>query len=96
MAFVSLILYGSFLFVQNFKHKAHYLAKDVLDDQVAKPARKSVIASSVILHRSLVAAVMLADSMAPDLNSFIAHIGAPVALSGIITACVVLYCLRVF
>jgi Ca2+:H+ antiporter len=90
ISIVSLLLYFSFLFVQNFKHKAHYVAIDLLDEQENKPALKTVIASAILLPVNLVAVVMLAHYLAPDLDAFIVYIDAPVALSGIIIACVVL------
>jgi Ca2+:H+ antiporter len=90
VAVVTLVLYGGFLFVQNFKHRSHYVSKEELEEVIEKPSKRETIISAVLLPVCLVAVVLLAESMAPDLEDFINDIGAPHALAGIIIACVVL------
>jgi Ca2+:H+ antiporter len=89
VAVSTLVLYGGLLFVQNFRHKDHFVG-DYASEHHAKPSRRSTILSALLLPVHLVAVVMLAESMAPELDEFIDAVGAPVALSGIIIACVVL------
>jgi Ca2+:H+ antiporter len=89
VAVITLALYGSLLFVQNFRHKDHFVGAQV-GERTLRPTRRSTILSAVLLPVHLGAVVLLAESMAPDLDTFIDAIGAPVALSGIIIACVVL------
>ncbi len=89
IAVITLALYASLLFVQNFRHKDHFVV-DQIGEPGMKPSGRSTALSGVLLPVHLGAVVMLAESMAPELNAFIAGIGAPVALSGIIIACVVL------
>lgn len=90
VAIVSLILYGSFLFTQNYKHKAHYLTMTDDITSTVRPSFKSFVSSALLLALNLIAVVMLSDSLAPDLDQLINYLDAPVALSGIIIACVVL------
>lgn len=90
VAIVSLALYGSFLYTQNFKHRAHYLPLDIVDENVTKPDFKTFMGSAIILPLSLIAVVLLSDSLAPDLDHLVQYLDAPVALSGFIIACVVL------
>jgi len=89
VAVVTLALYGGLLFVQNFRHKDHFVDDAMVESRV-KPSRRSTAISSVLLPLHLIAVVLLADNMAPELDDLIDAIGAPVALSGIIIACVVL------
>ncbi len=89
VALITLALYGSLLFVQNFRHKDHFVEGQV-SETVVKPSRRSTTLSTVLLPVHLGAVVLLAESMAPELDAFIDAIHAPVALSGIIIACVVL------
>lgn len=90
VAIVSLILYGSFLYTQNFKHKAHYVSINAADEEESKPEFKVYIGSVVLLPLNLIAVVLLSDSLAPDLDHLVQYLDAPVALSGFIIACVVL------
>jgi len=90
VAFISLGLYGSFLFVQNFKHTNDFVSADELPEFHEKPTKQATILSGILLPVNLLAVVLLAESMAPDLEKFILSIGAPIALSGIIIACIIL------
>lgn len=90
VAICTLLLYGVFLFVQNFKHRSHFVEPDLVAEWVEPPSPKATALSALLLPLNLFAVVMLAESLAPDLESFIAQVGAPHALSGIIIACVVL------
>jgi Ca2+:H+ antiporter len=89
VALITLALYGSLLFVQSFRHKDHFVGDNVIQSWV-KPSRRSTTLSAVLLPVHLLVVVLLAESMAPELDTFIDAIGAPLALSGIIIACVVL------
>jgi Ca2+:H+ antiporter len=87
---VTLLLYGTLLFVQNFRHKDHYLSDEEIEDNTAKPGSGALILNSFLLPLNLIATVLLTESMAPDLDKFIIRIGAPISLSGILIACVIL------
>lgn len=90
VALVTLTLYVSFLFVQNFRHRSHFISEEESTEPIEKPSGAATVLSSILLPINLLAVVLLAESLAPDLEHFIEAIGAPVALSGIIIACVVL------
>ncbi len=89
VAVITLALYGSLLFVQNFRHRDHFIG-DNMAEPLIKPSGRATALSAVLLPVHLGAVVLLAESMAPELDAFIDAIHAPVALSGIIIACVVL------
>lgn len=92
VAIVTLILYGSFLFVQNFRHKSDFIHSAQSEEEIlhASPDKKIFRWSIILLPVNLVAVVLLAESLAPDLDHFIEYIGAPKALEGVIIASVIL------
>ncbi len=90
VAIITLLLYGSFLFVQNFRHKDHFIAVNEIDESVEIPSKRETFISAIFLPFNLIAVVLLAESMAPDLELFIVQLGAPVSLAGIIIASIIL------
>lgn len=90
VALVTLVLYGIFLFVQNFRHRADFSTEAEAEGQHVPPARKTFWHAAALLPLNLVAVVLLAEGLAPDLDRLIDGLGAPHALSGIIIACVIL------
>jgi len=90
VAIVTLLLYGTFLFVQNFRHRADFTPSEDREAQAEPPSRKAVWQAAVLLPANLLAVVLLAEGLAPDLDRLIDGMGAPKALSGIIIACVIL------
>lgn len=90
IATITLVLYGSFLFVQNFRHREDYVGQGRQDEAPVRPGKRETIISAILLPVALFAVVMLAESMAHDLEHFIESLGAPMALSGVIIALVVL------
>ncbi len=94
IALVSLVLYGSFVFVQAVRHRNYFLdATDhqelLLIDQT-KVSNTNTYVSAGLLLLSLVAVVLLAKSLAPTIESFVASIHAPHQLVGVIIASIVL------
>jgi Ca2+:H+ antiporter len=87
---ITLLLYISFLFVQTIRHKNDFISEEEMQEVNAKPGKKATWLSAILLPLNLVTVVLLAESLAPDLEIWIHKIGAPQALSGIIVACVVL------
>ena len=88
---VSLVLYGTFVFVQTVRHPADFLPQ--ADDEPAAhspPPASAAIASFVLLLLCLVAVVGLAKSLTPAVSAGVAAIGAPQAVVGIVIAAVVL------
>lgn len=93
IAAVSLVLYGTFVLVQTVRHRDYFLPEDAAADaeaHAAPPGRKIAALSAGLLLLCLVAVVLLAKKLAPDIESAVAAMGAPKALVGIIIAAVVL------
>ena len=92
VALISLILYGLFLFIQTKRHREYFLQKDDehKETAVGSPSNATTAVSSIFLLISLSAVVILAESLAPGIESGVSKIGAPHSLVGIIIAMVVL------
>lgn len=91
-AIVSLILYGSFLFVQTHRHRDYFLPVRVDEDtaDVLPPPNKVALASAGLLLGSLVVVVALAKVLTPAVEHGIEAVGAPKSFVGIIIAGLVL------
>lgn len=92
ISIVSLILYASFVFVQNFKHKELFLPSGENSDErtIEKPSGKAALFSFILLLVCLGAVIMLAESLAPDLENLIERMHAPHSLAGIVIAFIIL------
>lgn len=91
VAAVTLILYASFLFVQNFRHRQDFMAKEEQDEpHHPRPEVKTTIASAILLPIFLVAVVLLAEHLAPELEHLIERAGAPKEIAGVIIAVIIL------
>lgn len=93
IAVVSLILYGTFVFVQTVRHRDYFLPSGAADDvqaHAAPPAASVAAASLALLVASLAAVVLLAKRLSPQLELAVAAAGAPAAVVGIVIAGVVL------
>jgi Ca2+:H+ antiporter len=89
---VSLVLYGSFVFVQTIRHRDYFLPLENGDDEthVTPPSNTSALISAGLLLASLVAVVGLAKALTPMLEAGIGKAGAPEAVIGIVIAALVL------
>ena len=102
VGFVSLVLYGAFVFIQTIKHRDYFLdeihekivaeqsALSVGQTPVAHVERAPLGWTLAALVLSLVVVVLLAKSLAPGLTSFVRAIGAPIAAVGVFIAALVL------
>ncbi len=93
VAVVTLILYGSFLFVHTISHKSDFIsdgADAASHSHGDAPTKTKAIISAILLVVLLVVVVMLAESMAHPLESWIDDVGAPKEISGIIIASIIL------
>jgi Ca2+:H+ antiporter len=90
VAFVSLVLYLSFIFVQNFQHKDQFVETSDADEPYKGPTVKEASMSSILLLVCLAVVVFLAESLAPDLHAILDKYKAPHTLAGVIIACIVL------
>ena len=91
-AVVSLILYGSFIFVQTVRHRDYFLpvGAESAEGHAPPPANKIAFISAALLLGSLVVVVALAKSITPAVEQGIAAVGAPKSVVGIIIAGLVL------
>jgi Ca2+:H+ antiporter len=93
IAAVSLVLYGTFVLVQAVRHRDYFLPEGADGDEEAHappPPVRLTAQSGVLLPVCLVAVVLLAKALAPDIEAGVAAMGAPKSLVGIIIAAVVL------
>ena len=90
VAVSTLILYGTFILVQNVRHREHFLSDGETDEIFSPPSKEITWISLLLLIICLGAVVFLAESLAPGLESWVKSIGAPVSLVGVIIALVVL------
>lgn len=93
IAVVSLVLYLTFVLVQTVRHRDYFLppqASADADAHAAPPSGAIAALSGGLLVACLVAVVLLAKKLAPDIESAVAALGAPKALVGVIIAAVVL------
>ena len=89
----SLILYGSFVFVQTIRHRDYFLPDVNTADEDAHaepPSNKTTLVSLGLLSVSLVAVVGLAKAVSPAIELWVMKIGAPLTTVGIIIALLVL------
>ena len=93
IAIVSVVLYGTFVFVQTVRHRDYFLPNEAGENHeahAAPPTNKIAVFGMLLLLACLVAVVLLAKILAPGIEAIIATAGAPKALVGIIIAGVVL------
>jgi Ca2+:H+ antiporter len=89
---ISLVLYGSFIFVQTVRHRDYFLPAEVGSEEVHAPPPSDTIAllSAGLLLAALVAVVGLAKALTPTLETGIARLDAPKAAVGVVIAALVL------
>jgi Ca2+:H+ antiporter len=89
---VSLVLYGSFVFVQTVRHRDYFLPVEADDEEAhaPPPPNRLAVLSAGLLLVSLVAVVGLAKTLTPTVEFAIAYLGVPKAVVGIIIAGLVL------
>jgi Ca2+:H+ antiporter len=89
---VSLLLYGSFVFVQTVRHRDYFLPVNAGNDEAhaPPPSSKTAVVSGGILLAALVAIVGLAKVLTPTVEVGVASLGASEAVVGIVIAALVL------
>ena len=93
---VSLVLYGTFVFVQTVRHRDYFLPQAdsalAADEEIHAPlpSNAATFASVALLLTALVAVVGLAKALTPTLERIVDNAGAPKAVVGIVIAAVVL------
>ena len=88
---VSLVLYGSFVFILTVRHRDYFLAIEHDDEKApAPPSNTTAIVSLGLLLAALVAVVGLAKFLTPTLEIGVARLDVPKAVVGIVIAALVL------
>jgi Ca2+:H+ antiporter len=89
---VSLVLYGSFVFIQTVRHRDYFIALEGDDKEAHAPApsNRATLISVVLLLAALVAVVGLAKGLTPTIELAVARFGVPKAVVGSIIAVLVL------
>lgn len=92
---LSLVLYGTFVFVQTIRHRDYFLQQDDAEftnpqNHVPPPSNAKAFVSGIVLLISLVAVVLLAKALSPSIERGINTMGAPRAVVGIAIALLVL------
>jgi len=87
---VSLVLYGSFIFVQTVRHRDYFLPPQDTAEDAPPPSTRASLFSFGLLLVCLVAVVLLAKSLTPALEAGVAWLHAPKAVVGIVIATLVL------
>jgi Ca2+:H+ antiporter len=88
---VSLVLYGSFVFVQTARHRDYFLPVETADEEAhAPPSGRMAALSAGLLIVCLVAVVGLAKTLTPTVELGVARLGVPKAVVGIVIAALVL------
>ena len=91
-AIVSLLLYGSFVFVQTVRHRDYFLPVNRKDEDAhaQPPSNRTALVSAGLLVAALVAVVGLAKALTPTLETGVTWLGVPEAAVGIVIAGLVL------
>lgn len=91
VALVSLILYGTFIFIQTVRHRDYFIHQaDEGKEPTIQPSNQVALISFVLLIACLAAVVLLGKALSPAIEALINVWGAPHALVGVIIAMVVL------
>lgn len=88
---VSLVLWGSFIFVQTVRHRSFFLPLgEPAHVQAAPPGNRLALTSALLLPVALVAVVGLAKALTPSFERGLNRLGAPAAMLGVVIAAIVL------
>ena len=87
---VSLVLYGTFVFVQTVRHRDYFLPESGEEEHAGPPSAAAALASLALLLAALVAVVALAKLLSPSVEAGVARMGAPDAVVGVVIAKLVL------
>jgi Ca2+:H+ antiporter len=92
VSFVSLCLYGVFLFVQTIRHRDYYITEVEPDDEHVEmvPSGGMTAISLGLLVMALVGVVLLAKALSPSLEKVVGAAGLPPSFVGVVIAAIVL------
>ncbi len=89
---LSVILYGVFVFVQSVRHRDYFLPETGSDggEEPAPPSAAATAVSAFMLLVSLLAVVLLAETLSESLERAIQAAGLPASFLGVVIAALVL------
>jgi Ca2+:H+ antiporter len=92
---LSLVLYGTFVFIQTVRHRDYFLPQHEAaladpESHAPAPSNTKTLISVILLLVSLVAVVLLAKALSPAIEAAIDSVGAPRSVVGIAIALLVL------
>ena len=88
---ISLVLYGSYVFVQTVRHRGYFLpVKGKSKKAPAPPSDRTALVSALLLLVALVAVVGLAKALTPTLEAAVHFLDVPEAVVGVVIALLVL------
>lgn len=86
-AVVSLLLWGTFVFVQTVRHREYFLTATAADEEAhMPPSGRQALASLLLLLLSLVAVVGLAHELSPSIEAGVRAAGLPATVVSIAIA----------
>jgi hypothetical protein len=87
---ISLVLYGSYVFVQTISHRGYFLPTEDAQKTTPPPSNAAALLSAALLLASLVAVVGLAKTLTPTLEIAVAQLDVPKSAVGVVLALLVL------
>jgi Ca2+:H+ antiporter len=89
---ISLVLYGSFVFVQTVRHRDYFLPVESQDEatHALPPTNRTTLVSAGLLLAALVAVVGLAKALTPTLEVAVDWLKVPKGVVGVVIAALVL------
>src|SRR6266446_5618248 len=91
VSFVTVVLYGVFLYTQTIRHRSYFAGEAVSDaDDGTHISNRMLVLSVVLLLVSLLAVVLLAKKFSLVVDFATARIGAPPAFAGVLVALLIL------
>jgi Ca2+:H+ antiporter len=87
---ISLVLYGSYVFVQTISHRGYFLPTEDAQKTTPPPSNAAALLSAALLLASLVAVVGLAKALTPTLEIAVAQLDVPKSAVGVVLALLVL------
>lgn len=87
---VSIVLYLTFLAVQMISHRDDFTDLIAEETQHLPPNKSSFFAACILLPITLIAVVLLAESLSPLIEMSVTNAGLPIAMVGVVIAVMVL------
>lgn len=90
VALVSVVLYFTFLAVQMISHRDDFTDLIAEETHHLPPGKSGFIAACILLPVTLIAVILLAESLSPLIEMSVTNAGLPIAVVGVVIAVMVL------